>query len=551
MKRCLPILILFLSIISVRTPLFADSASDTLLVTYDVQHYDLTIGFDFLAKTLAGNVVITSKALVPIWDFVVNASQQTLTIDSVIYEQKKIPFTHRDENLLISLPAAVKDGSLFSVRICFHGVSDYRNRYETGGIFIDVINGLGRVSTTNEPNFARKWFPCKDVPNDKATSSVNLTVPSNLVGISNGTLKSVDRVPGEATFHWETKYPIATYLINVTVGNYKRFNDAYTGLNKQRMELTYYVFPEDYPRAKIDFKPTSSIIKFFATTFGEYPFIDEKFGLVEVSGTHTMENQSICAIEDRMLTGTRQYENTLVHEIAHHWWGNLITPDTWAHSWLNEGFATYAEALYQEHMNGARGYKDYMTLIMNVKNGLYSGSVIGRNDTTYWDAFSTRVYNKGGIILHMLRGIMGDEKFFLAMRNYLNNPRLRYGNAVTQDFIDECEKVHGGSLKWFFDEWVFAYTPTIDRPEYEYQWNAVPSGSSYEVELSVTQKTGASLLYKMPMNITISSDNSSQVFNIVDSLATQSFQFNVAAKPRMLELDKDNWVFKIATIFGR
>jgi aminopeptidase N len=551
MKRYLRLLIALLFVTSAQTPMFAGNVNDTLLTGYDVQHYDITMGFDFLDRSFNGIVVITSKALAPISEFAVNASGLTLKIDSVIYERSKLPYTQDEKILSIPLPAVVKDSALFSVSIYYHGKSNYHERYETGGIFIDLVNGLGRVSTTNEPDFAHLWFPCKDIPNDKATLSVHLTVPGNLTGISNGALKSIDRTPAEAVYHWETKYPISTYLINVTVGNYKRFNDTYVGLNKQRMELMYFVFPEDYPKARIDFRPVASIIRFFAAKFGEYPFIDEKFGLVEVTGTHTMENQSICAIEDRMISGNRQYENTLVHEIAHHWWGNLITPANWTHSWLNEGFATYAEALYQEYVNGAKGYKDYMNLIMNVRNGLYAGSVIGKSDTTHWDAFSTRVYNKGGIILHMLRGVMGDEKFFLAMRNYVNLPRLRYGNAVTEDFIEECERVYGGSLRWFFDEWVFAHTPTIDRPEYDYRWTATPSENSFTVSLTIRQKTEASMVYKMPMNITITSDNSSHTFAVVDSLVIQAFNFKVDNRPKLLELDKDNWVFKIATVEGR
>ncbi|MFI5251574.1 MAG: M1 family metallopeptidase [Bacteroidota bacterium] len=550
MKTLTALLSLLLIVGSIGTGYSFEKINDPRLGYYDVQHYDLTMGFDFLARTFTGKNIVQAQSLRPLSEFVICASQQTIKIDSVRYLKKAIPFLQTDDYLTVNLQGTVRNGEVFSVSIYYHGRSSFQGQYETGGIFIDLVKGLGRVATSSEPNFAHRWWPCKDVPDDKATVSVHMTIPGNLTGISNGILKSVDRTPGTATYNWETKNPIATYLVSVTVGNYRLFTSTYTGLKGEQMKMYFYVFPEDYEKAKIDFENTGEIIKFFATKFGEYPFLNEKFGFVEVSGGLTMENQTICSIEDRMIGGDNHAENTFVHEIAHHWWGNLITPKNWIHSWLNEGFATYAEALYREHLEGIVGYHQYMNSLMNVKNGRYEGSVIGQSDTSYWDAFSMRVYNKGGIILHMLRGIMGDDKFFQAMRNYIANPKYRYANAETDDFINECELVYGSSLRWFFNEWVYAYTPTIDRPEYSYDWNSAPSGNSYDVKLNILQKTTSLLLYKMPMNITVSTESSIANFAIVDSLASQNFIFQTADKPRFIELDKAGWIFKTVTKTG-
>ena len=186
-----------------------------------------------------------------------------------------------------------------------------------------------------------------------------------------------------ATFFWETQYPIATYLISVAVAKYQEFSDVYTTLDDKQMKIYYYAFPEDYENAKIDFQNTAIILKYFAQTFGEYPFVNEKFGFAEVDGELTMENQTICSIQQNMITGDRRFELTLAHEAAHHWFGDMISPSDWHHTWLNEGFATYAEALYLEYRKGHDAYQQYINKMMLVPSGTYAGSVIGKSDTLF------------------------------------------------------------------------------------------------------------------------------------------------------------------------
>jgi aminopeptidase N len=261
-----------------------------------------------------------------------------------------------------------------------------------------------------------------------------------------------------------------------------------------------------------------------------------------------MENQTLCSVEDKLITGKRESELTLVHETSHHWWGNLITPMGWNHTWLNEGFATYAEALYLEHTGGRDAYNNYIGRVMAIKPGQLAGSIIGQTDTLFWDSFSSRVYFKGALVLHMLRSMIGDSEFFSVMRNYLNNPRLRYGNARTEDFIAECEHVHMQSLKWFFDQWVYTKTDSIDRPEIEYQWTSEPEATSYKVTLNLTQKNASTIVYRLPLSIDIKSEATSSSFPVVDSLASQSFTFTVSGKPVSVEIDKEHKIFKTLTL---
>jgi aminopeptidase N len=528
----------------------AGRQNDSRIYNYDVQHYVLSIKFDIVKQSFIGSVKIRAILLQPISLFVVSASNETLTIDSVVYKNKQIRFDHTNDHLVCNLAEIVEARSEIELTVYYKGISKFHGQYEGGGVTISISKGLGRIATSSQPNYARMWWPCKDTPSDKATAAINVTVPSNLTAVSNGVLLSSERSVNTTTYRWATQYPISTYLVAIAAAKYKHYTEQYIGLNGQKMKIIYYVFPEDFEKAKKDFENVKDMLRYFATTLCEYPFINEKFGFVEVSGNMTMENQTICSIDERLLTGDKQFESTILHEIAHQWWGNLITPTNWQHTWLNEGFATYAEALYIEHTKGQRAYQNYMNQMMAVKQGHYAGSVLGRSDTLFWDSFAPRVYYKGAIVLHMLRGVVGDSAFFTILKNYSNNPRLRYGNTQTEDFILECEKVTQRSMKWFFDQWVYAYTESIDRPEYEYSWNVSSMSSDHSILLAIEQKTASQQLYRMPMKVHVTTSESEHIFSIVDSLQFQQYRFTVPEKPRSVEIDKDNWIFKILTRKG-
>lgn len=510
--------------------------------SFDVVHYDVSIDFDLRHHSFRGSVGVTSQALESLHGIDLNASNETLTIDSVFSDDMKMEFTHSSQLLTVDFPEAVPTGTQFEVSIFYHGISIYDGEYDGGGIYF--ISDT-RLATISEPNFARMWWPSKDRPSDKATAHITITVPESLTAVSNGILKEVRHKNGKATFVWETNYPIATYLVSMAVAQYQQFSETYTGLDGTQMPVTNYAYPEDLQPAMIDFQNTVSILKFFSSTFREYPFLHEKFGNVEVDGNTTMEHQTICSIQKSMITGKRTEELTFVHETAHHWWGDFITPLNWKHTWLSEGFATYAEALYLESTAGKDSANRYIKGWMGEEQGIYAGSVIGKTDTAFWDSFAPRVYNKGALVLHMLRGVVGDSLFFAAMKGYLNNPALAYGNAQTEDFVKECEKASGRSLRWFFDEWVYSSPDSIDRPEYVYSWDTRPDQGKHLVTLRLEQATASKLLYRMPITITLVSRESRTHRVVTDSLASQSFSFTSDVEPTDLLVDNENMIMKI------
>ncbi|MBA4311629.1 MAG: hypothetical protein C0417_03260 [Chlorobiaceae bacterium] len=515
--------------------------TDSSLIDYNVTHYNLAIDFDLNQKSFNGNVEVTADILQTTNEFTLHASNATLTIDSVFSSQDKLNFQHKSDLLTISLSSIFNPLSSFKLKIFYHGISDFKGNFEEGGIYFSADD---KAATSSEPSFARKWFPCKDVPSDKATANISITVPGNLKAISTGLLKSIDHKNGMATYNWETKYPIATYLISVAVAPYKEFSENYKSISGKEMEIYYYVFPEDSIKARTDFINTTKILSFFEQIFGEYPFIDEKFGFAEVDGEMTMENQTIPSIQQNMFTGDRQYELTLAHETAHQWFGNLITPVDWKHTWLNEGFATYAEALYLEHRKGKEAYQKYINSMMSMPEGTYITPVAGRSDTAFWDSFSPSQYYKGAIVLHMLRRMVGDSIFFEIIRSYISNPLLKYSNVKTEDFIQTCETISHKKLDWFFDQWIYRLPDSLDRPVLEYSWATIKSDSSFNTLVTLHQSNSTTPPYFLPFDIVLKMDSIKTTFSVIDSLKSQSFRLPSKFNPAQVLIDPEQNIFK-------
>ncbi len=546
MKRFFCILII-LTMAGWMTGVRADQAGKSGFDRYDVVHYDLAVTFDLPRKTFTGSVVMNVKVLDSMATLDFHASPLTLTIDSVLDQEARLRFRSSGDTVRAKLPQEIPPGGTLGLKIFYHGRSIFRGNYDDGGVYIPDSGNFARVFTIGEPRFARRWWPCKDMPGDKATLGIAITVPEGLTAVSNGVLKNVTSAGLTKTFYWETRYPIATYLVSVAAAPYVEINSSYTGLRGDTMNVVYYVYPSDSVKARKDFINVGAMLHFCALRLCEYPFMRDKFAMAEVDGDLTMENQTACSISAAIITGTRENEFTYFHEISHQWWGDLITPRTWHDSWLNEGFATYSEALYLEATKGYGAYRDYLDRLMSGPMGTLKGGVLARSDTSFWDEFGPAVYYKGAIVLHMLRGLLGDTTFFRVLKNYINEPALRYGSASTADFVSVCEKTAGKNLSWFFDEWLVDHGDTTDRPIYRYSWtsHAVPGG--YNVSLTIEQPA-ANFTYTMPMDVEIRTGTSAARMQIVDSLRTQTFHLRVGGKPATVEIDPGHWIYKVMTL---
>jgi aminopeptidase N len=385
---------------------------------------------------------------------------------------------------------------------------------------------------------------------------MTVTVPEGMTAVSNGKLQGKTTAGERTRFVWKSSYPIAPYLVSVAAASYDVAYDTMLidaprppgaggtvrdpGAMQVVVGLYTYAYPADKERAREDFARTKLILRTLGGLFGPYPFAFDKYATVEVDGQLTMENQSAVSFQRNLITGDRRNESVLVHEIAHQWWGNLVGPASWDHLWLNEGTATYAEALFLEATSGAEAYARRIASLMERPDTFYLGSVVGQDDEDFWELFSPRTYDKAAIVLHMLRRQIGDEAFFMGVRSYFDDPALRYGTAVTEDFARHMERAAGVDLDWFFTQWMTTPAAGSDRPRLEYSWSWDGAG---QVRVDVAQVQPGGFVYRLPLDIVAAGSGGAVTASVVDTLQTQSFVLAASARPDTVILDPDRKLF--------
>ncbi len=446
----------------------------------------------------------------------------------------------QDNNYLVINPGVkIPSGETFLVKVSYSG-SPKKLGFDS--FSFKEFYGNMAIYTLSEPNYGPVWWPSKDLPSDKAFTELHIHTPPGMKAASNGTLTDVS-AGEDSTFvySWKSSYPIASYLVSIVVTKFAYWEDSYTSLDGTKtMPLTYYVFPRDSAKSRIDWSKTPEMIKMLANDFGEYPFINEKYGMAQFGWTSgAMEHQTLTSYGYLLVTGDNAYDNVVIHELSHQWFGDAVTLMNWKNIWLNEGFASYCEALWQEHVSGKQAYLDYMKAF---DYGYFSGTVYDPSGFIDSPPVYATVYQKGAWVLHMLRGVLGDDTFLKGMREYYE--RFKYRNAETSDFMGVMEEVSGKKLDWFFDEWVYKGT---GRPKYEYSWKFEDfqgtNSGDYTVRLQLKQVQD-DMVYKMPIKITIVTDDGKQDFTIFNDARNQDFQFVVNSKPKEVQVDHEGWILK-------
>ncbi len=414
------------------------------------------------------------------------------------------------------------------------------------------------VSSLAEPFDARTFWPCVDDPADKAVTTVAVTVPDGYVAASAGLGASAPAAePGKVTWTWRLPQPISTYLVSIAVARFQSISAEYRSLDGTRtMPVVGYVLPE---HAAINRARVASMVghlEVLASLFGEYPYLDTKYGIAEGSFSGGMEHPTITLIGASLLgNASRDLTSLFVHELAHMWWGDEVTMRTWDDIWLNEGFATYAEVLYYERTSGAAPGR---LLTTRYDDGLYAGQlgppvVAPANDPF---RYTGAVYEKGGWVLHMLRRVVGDETFFAGLREYRR--RHERGSATRADLRAVFEEQSGRDLKQFFDQWV----ETPYRPVLRASWRNVSGG---KVEVTVRQSQGHTVVhpdtaaadtpvYRFPLVLRVFSATSVATTAVVEVTKLQE-TFTLAAPggaPAVsLVVDPDGDLLKIVEAIGQ
>jgi len=504
-------------------------------INIDVNYYKLNLNITYNPNFLIGEVTINCKSLVNNLNEISYDFSNNMTVDSVTSGKVRLNFSHADNKILITLNKSVNIGQIVSVIIFYKGIP-----VPTGyGSFIFGTHNINEpaIWTLSEPFGSSDWFPCKNVPYDKADSSdVWINCSDNLTAVSNGVLKEIqNNNNGTLTYKWHNSYPITQYVISLAISNYAQYNTYFKYSTNDSMPVLNYIYPENLDKLKSQLDKTNSMLTLFSDKFGLYPFINEKYGHAEFGRNAGMENQTISSI------GVFN-DNIMAHELTHQWFGDKITCADWQNIWLNEGFATYGEAIYNESAFGITAYKEFMKNKMSfAKTAVGTIYVQDANDIN--QIFSgNRSYAKGCVVLHMLRGITGDSVFFEILKSYATDSSIAYKNAVTEDFKRVAEKVYGADLGYFFSEWIYGEK----YPEYNVSWTTENIGlNQYKASVNITQKINVNpSFFTMPIKIKIFTAGGETVKTVFNNSQSQTFDILLDSKPLNFKIDPDNYILK-------
>ena len=500
----------------------------------DVIHYELDLTISSAPPLITGRAGVQAMSLVDTLSIIVLDLTGSLTVDSVRVGGKRVATIRFPSALGIALDRTYHRGEMVSSEITYHGLPP-----STGfGSFVFGQNdGKPWIWTLSEPYGARDWWPCKDHPQDKADSvDIRVTCDASLIVGSNGRLVSViANANGTRTHYWAERYPIAPYLVSITIGAFAQFTNWYRYSPTDSMAILNYVLPRSLPEALAELPKIISMLDIFSNRFGPYPFLKEKYGHAEFGSGGAMEHQT-------MTSTTTFNENTIAHELAHQWFGDLITCQVWPDLWLNEGFATYAEGLYLEGRYGVDEYRAFMAGQMQAARNA-TGPLFVQDTSDVRNLFAgARVYAKGGGVLHMLRHVLGDTLFFRSLRAYVADPRYRFRTASTRDFQGVCEAVAGKSLGYFFDQWVFGEK----YPTYRPGWSAAKDslGWTATVTLRQTTRTQSPMFFTMPVDFRFEGANLDTSVTVMHTADGQEFRFHFSSRPDRMEFDPGNWILK-------
>ncbi|HKP85728.1 MAG TPA: M1 family aminopeptidase [Blastocatellia bacterium] len=455
-----------------------------------------------------------------------------LRASEVTENKRAAQFAQSDGHLNIRLQGDYARGDRCSIAV------KYQGKPGDGLFFKKNKFGDRTIFADNWPNRARHWFPAIDHPYDKATVEFFVTAPDRYDVIANGVLVETTRRPGGAKLtHWSEKVPIPTYCMVIGATNFSIVNAG----SWNSIPLSYYLYPKDRERGIKDFGRALRMIEFYSNLIGPYPY--EKLALVQSSTRFGgMENSSNIFFDQNAFDGSGKLEGTVAHEIAHQWFGDSVTEADWHHLWLSEGFATYFGALFFERADGRDRFIKLMLANKESYLKQYAGDPRPIYDPAITDLFSllnANNYQKGAWVLHMLRHLMGDEKFFAGIRDYYRTYRDR--NALTVDFQRVMESHAGRGLDWFFREWF----NEPGYPVYEAGWRW--DERAKELRLRVTQRQQKTV-FVMPLDVEIKLGGGARREVAEVSEREQVFTFKLDRKPDSVAIDPDEWVLKVLNL---
>lgn len=514
--------------------------------TVDIQHYVIRASFDRAKKTVSGDTTVSFR---PISSDLrsIELDAVDLKFTSVKLEPSGIDLNYKAANgkITITLDKAYGADETIAVRLKYSAEPKKGVYFVDASSSADGVKHSAQIWSQGEAEEARHWFPSYDFPSDKATTEQYITAQSKESVIGNGEfLGKADNGDGTSTWHYKMPVPHSTYLVSFVIGEYVKVEDKYKDI-----PLGFYVYPGKEGTAKKAFGDTKKMIAVYEELTGvAFPYNKYDQTIVSQFQFGGMENITATTMADTEIFfaefdfGKMTVMDLVSHELAHSWFGDLVTCRNWAELWLNEGFATFMEAAYRENQFG-RG--DYIRKIRSDAAAFLVDDSINRRrhalynqraadvDSLFDNAATT--YNKGGAVVHTLREQVGNENFWKAINIYLN--RHKFGPVESTDLRKAMEEVSGQELTWFFDQWVYgAGAPSLSVKQAFSQ-----RSKSLTLTVSQTQLTDTitPAVFRLPLTISYKVGGKKVVQHIDVSKRTQSFTFKTDGKPTDLEVDPD------------
>jgi aminopeptidase N len=494
----------------------------------DILHYDIAVEITDESDTITGTTGIQLKVLADevsdIWlDF------EGMNIDRLHAGGVPVPFQLGGGRLSFTLDRAYRRDETATLEIQYRGTSGKK------GLVIGKNRKGQRVFfAENWPDSAHYWFPCIDHPHDKATVDFSITAPDAYSVVANGRLASAKSLQdGRKTTRWHEAVSIPTYCMVFGAAKFA----VTQGGRASGIPISYFYYPFDARAAKFKFARSGTILDYFSGLIGPFPY--EKLAQVESTTTiGGMENASAIFYSEKSFAGNPVSEAPVPHEVAHQWFGDSITEADWDHLWLSEGFATYLEALFYEHMEGPGALRQRMAraaaAVMKLGEKQHS-PIIDPAITNLSEKLNAFNYEKGAWVLHMLRGILGDRVFFEGIRRYYTEYAGK--TALSEDFRRIMESTSGVPLETFFRQWL--HQP--GWPQYRAIWDWNSDTRSLDIIIRQEQTTG---LFDMPMEIAIHEGRRTHTHRVRVSEEVQSIHIPIPSRPDRLALDPDGWILK-------
>ena len=511
--------------------------------SYDALHYLIKLRFDLDRKSFEGATTVTLSSFREGLEACVLDAEEFVVTSVVSDYGMPLKFEQSEKELKVVLPRPAKYGEIVTFTCRYNG-----REPRQGLKFVDETPDNPRLVWSDSwPDNVHHWFPCYDYPNDKATSEILATVPSGLKVAANGRLVGVaeDKASGTSTYHWSQDLPHSTYLIFLAAAPYVVVQDSYRNL-----PVNYWVYPRDEAKARPTYGKTPEMIAFFSALFGyDYPW--QKYDQVSVPLGGGAESTSATAMTQRIMVAAEDEPDfpaigIVSHELAHQWWGDLITLRSWGHAWLNESFGTYSDYLYFCHAmgddEGAVNLQNKLAAYLREARTHYIRPIVSDRYDRPEDMFDSHSYPKGALGLHMLRSILGDEIFFKTLSHFLH--RYAFDAVDTADFIRSVKTVTGQNLDWSFDQWLFK----PGHPVFDLRSEWDPARKVVRLKVAQVQDFSRGIpVFRVPVAVKIVTAGKSETRRVWIREREETFEFPAETKPVLVRFDATNELIKEMT----